>query len=177
MFGVVSNKLTLGGYAPQIGQDSNKFYNKCSEYLLEKLGGFLIEENIGPESVSIIFEERNHDYSALLSYIKKVRENPLHPEAKKLSAINPFSISFEKKQKEKCFFLSDFGAHALYSCFNKSRHNFEIPETRYLQELRNVFHRDEETKKICGTGIKFIQTLSHIQADEDVNEFLRNFSV
>ena len=107
----------------------------------------------------------------------KIRNNPMHTEAKKLNAINPFSITFEKKKAEPLFFIPDFGAHALYQCFNRSPQNFGIPETRYLHELRNVFHRHEKTLKIDGYGIKYIQNINQLHADPDVSAFLKNLSV
>ena len=177
LIGVASNKMTLGDYAPEIEKSSVKYYNKCVSYLLEKVCGFLIEMKIEADDVSIIFEERNHDYSALISYVSKIRNNPMHTEAKKLNAINPFSITFEKKKAEPLFFIPDFGAHALYQCFNRSPQNFGIPETRYLHELRNVFHRHEKTLKIDGYGIKYIQNINQLHADPDVSAFLKNLSV
>ena len=176
LIGVASNKMTLGGYAPEIGKSSVKYYNKCVSYLLEKVCGFLIEMKIEADDVSIIFEERNHDYGALISYISKIRSNPMHAEAKKLNAINPFSITSEKKKTEPLFFIPDFGAHALYQCFNKSPQNFDIPETRYLHELRSVFHRNEKTLLIDGYGIKYIQTIGQLHADPDVSVFLKRLA-
>ena len=41
IFGLISNKKTLGGYKEAIEGDSSKFYNTCARYLLERLGEYM----------------------------------------------------------------------------------------------------------------------------------------
>jgi hypothetical protein len=41
LFGVISRKATLGPYKSAISDDNKKYYNKCVQYLLERVGWFV----------------------------------------------------------------------------------------------------------------------------------------
>ena len=104
-------------------------------------------------------------------YILKIKENPLHTEAKYLSIYNPFSIVSRSKDEEALLKYADIAAHAVYQCANKSETNFSIPEPRYLKELSRRFGVDNKGK-VLGTGIKCIHSLSDLQLDPEIETFL-----
>lgn len=65
LFGVISLKETLGGYRQDIDSDDKRYYNKCAQYLLEKLGQAMEELGIGASQLSIAFEDGNFEYQQL----------------------------------------------------------------------------------------------------------------
>jgi len=160
-FGVISNKDTLAGYSERIGKDPQKFYNKCAVYLLECVAQYLISKGV-TESPTIIFEKRNHNYDAMRRYIGRIKDRPMHQNAKSLSIINPFAILTKTKAEEDLFIYPDIVAHALFQCANKTPSNYFIPEPRYLRELSSRFGANEKGE-ILGYGIKPIHTLPQLE--------------
>jgi len=171
-FAVVSNKQTLGEYSVKIRENPEKFYNKCAVYLLERVGKYLLARNVVQEPPTVIFEHRNHDYDAMRRYIGKIKENPMHTDARFLRAINPFAIVTRAKSDEPLLKYADLAAHAVYQCTNKTRANHMIPEPRYLEELSKRFGADERGN-IVGNGIKCIHNLEQLELDKDVEEKIR----
>jgi hypothetical protein len=165
-FGVISYKPTLGAYAENIDWEPDKFYNKCAKYLLERVGNYLSAIGGDLSEPQIVFEERNHDYDAMIRYLGKVKENPIYEHSKSLASINPFGISSKKKTEEDLLRLADLVSHALYCCVNKTPDNFGIVEPRYVQELSKRFAADK-TGRVFGTGLKAIHKLDDLQLDKD----------
>jgi hypothetical protein len=104
-FGVISLKSTLGGYQKNI--DSGNYYNKCSQYLLERLGIFLdAQKNILPDEVKIVFEHGNFEYQKLKGLIAKCQRNPIRPNTRYLKNISVnMIVSEEKKMPPYCNWL------------------------------------------------------------------------
>jgi len=169
LFAVISNKATLGEYAARIDGDSQKFYNKCVEYLLERVCSYLSVIGAAEENVSVVLERRNHDYDAMLRYLLKVRENPLHSEAKSLTLLNPFSITTRVKGEEPLLEYADFVAHAVFQCVNKTKANHFIPERRYFEEISKRFAGDK-SGRIINVGIKCIHDIGSLDLDADVKD-------
>ncbi|QEE35063.1 DUF3800 domain-containing protein [Octadecabacter sp. SW4] len=171
-FGVISYKPTMREYASKIEWSPHKFYNKCAKYLLELVGRYLANVDESLTEPRIVFEERNHDYDAMIRYIAKVKDNPIYPQSNSLAAINPFSITRKNKDEEDLLRLADLVSHALYSCVNKTPDNFGIVETRYLRELSSKFAADS-SGRVLGSGIKCIHKLEELSLDDETNEFLK----
>jgi len=165
-FGVVSYKPTLKEYSKSIDWEPDLFYNKCSKYILERVGSYL--GSVHPElaNPTIVFEERNHDYDRMIRYLSKVKENPIYVQSRALSAINPFGIVKKSKSEEELLRYADLIAHSLYCCVNKTPDNFQITEPRYLTELSSRFAADEKGS-IIGSGIKPIHHMKDLLLDED----------
>lgn len=176
-FGVISHKSTLGSYNQKISYESKRFYNKCAQYLLEKVGMFMEINKIAPDDVEIVFEEGNFDYSALISLISKCQENPIQPDTKFLGRINAFKIRKKPKSEEPLLQLADVIAHSLYKCVDKSAANFQIPEPRYLSELRIRFFSHPETGRIEGCGIKSVHDLKQLALDADIYAFMDSLKI
>jgi len=106
-FAVISNKSTLEDYANRISENPQKFYNKCSVYLLEIVMAYLIAKGITDEAVDVVFEKRNHDYDAMRRYITKIKDRPLHSAARGLRILNPFAIDTKPKNEEPLLKFAD----------------------------------------------------------------------
>lgn len=171
-FAVVSNKATLGEYSQRIKKDPQKFYNKCAVYLLERVGKYLLNRGFGEQPPDVVFEARNHDYDAMRRYIGKIKDNPMHTDAKYLRVFNPFAISTRSKDEEPLLKFADLAAHAVYQCTNRTPNNFYIPETRYFVELSKRFGADA-AGNILGNGVKAIHSLAQLELDADVERVLR----
>ncbi len=171
-FGVISLKSTLGWYKDTIKGDSKRYYNKCAQLLLEKVGRFMSMNDIEAGRLSICFEEGNFDYPALRGLISKCRNNPKNQETKFLSRIEPMSIYAAPKADEPLLQLGDLAAHALFKCVDKTYGNFEIPEPRYLCELQRRFFCDPKTGRVEGMGIKTVHSLDAVKLDADIHQLL-----
>lgn len=172
-FAVISNKATLNDYKEEIEGSAHKFYNKCAQYLLEIICAYLRPRITSSDDISVVFEERNHDYDAMRRLLVRVKENPIRPQSKVLQSLNPFSITAEPKGATEMLEIADFVAHAVFQCANKSRNNFEIPESRYLKEISSRFAPDKNGK-ILGVGLKPIHKLEQLGLDPDVVEVLKS---
>jgi len=172
-FAVISNKSTLAGYKDFIEDDAQKFYNKCVKYLLELICSYLLKAGAREEEISVMLEERNHNYSAMLSYLHSVQQNPMYEQSKSLRILNVFSISKAKKGTEDLLEYADFVSHAVYQLTNKTPKNFFIPEPRYYDEIKKRFAADS-SGRILGTGIKCIHSLEDLDLDFDIKSLLEN---
>lgn len=175
-FAVVSNKETLGEYREMIDGNPQKFYNKCLKYLLERVCMYLGRFSVAEGELSVVLENRNHDFDAMLRYLDKVRSKPIYPESKSLKILNPFSIVTRKKGEDLALEIADFVAHAVYQCTNKSGANFNIPEYRYFKEISARFAGDGEGK-VLGVGLKCIHSLEMLNLDEDIELLFRSTRV
>lgn len=176
-FGVISLKSTLGSYRQKIEANSTRYYNKCAQYLLEKVGMFMELNDISPGNVEIVFEEGNFDYSALISLISSCQDNPIQPDTKFLSRIDAFKIRKKPKSTEPLLQLADLVAHSLFKCVDKTDRNFHIPEPRYLNELHQKFFSHPNTGRIEGCGIKSVHDLNQLSLDPDIQKLLNGYSV
>ncbi|WP_084613585.1 DUF3800 domain-containing protein [Roseicyclus elongatus] len=168
-FGLVSKKSTLKDYKSQIGSDPQHYYNKCLQYLLERVFTYLSPRISSSEEVSVILENRNHDYDRMIRFLAKVKDNPFFPESKALQHLNPFGISTRLKGEEDILEVSDLVSHALFQCVNKSKANYYIPEYRYFQELSSRFAADD-AGRVLGAGLKCIHSLDALELDSNVKE-------
>ena len=175
LFGVISRKDTLGSYKSDIEGSHAKYYNKCSQYLLERVGMFATANDLSEANLSICFEEGNFDYSALSGLIAACRRKPLQAATHHLKHINPNSISVEPKANEPLLQIGDLVAHALFRCVDDGASSYGVFEPRYVDELRSKFFSDKETGTICGNGLYLVHNLQSINADKKVHEFLSGF--
>ena len=176
IFGVISRKETLGSYSEEIEHNHAFYYNKCAQFLLEKVGLFMEVNNISEDQLTICFEKGNFNYPALRGLIGKCRKNPFRPASRYLKHITPNSIIVKEKEEEPLLQTADLVAHALFKCVHKEDRNFHIPETRYITELRKCFFSDEDSGKIEGYGIKAVHYLSDLTLDDDVFEVINNLN-
>ena len=163
---------TLGDYSDKIGNDPDKFYNKCAVYLLERVGQYLVAKGMSGSPPEVCFEAKNHDYDAMRRYIGTIKDKPLHPDATYLRVFNPFAITAKTKTEEPLLKFADLAAHATYQCANKTRSNMFIPEPRYFEELSSRFGADK-SGNILGRGLKCIHSLEQLQLEKDVERKLR----
>ena len=171
-FSVISNKATLGEYKRQINGDSQKFYNKCLAYLLERICAYLLVQGASENDLSFVLEARNHDYDRMLRYLSRLKENPLYPQSKSFSILNPFSIVTRRKGEEDLLEIADFVSHAVYQCANKTANNFYIPEPRYFCEIASRFGVDQKGT-VLGSGLKCIHNLRELELDKDIQEIFK----
>ena len=181
-FGVISLKSTLRWYKEDIKNDSGSYYNKCAQLLLERVGEFMQENDILPHKLDVIFESGNFNYSSLRNLIKICQDTPKGvtsfqlKQIKLLRHINADNIYDKPKEEEPLLQLGDLIAHALYKCVQKSDHNMNITEPRYLRELKNKFYFDKTTSKIIGKGIKPVHKLKQLKLDQDILEFMETLA-
>ena len=174
-FGVISLKQTLEEYREDIGDEYWRYYHKCAQYLLERLGRFLREQNIPKAAVRIVFEGSNHIRLSTFQYfVSRCQQNPVRPQTALLSHIDTSNIFTAAKTDVPLLCLGDLTAHALYQCVNKAQHNYGNPETRYVYELRSRFFASPQTNKILNWGIMPIHAIGDLQLDKDVHVFLRD---
>lgn len=177
-FGVVSQKSTLGDYKGKIEGDrqAQSYYNKCSHYLLEMVGGFVEQSHSRVDEIAIIFEEKNHDYDRLRNYISTVRAKPMNERAKLLQNIDPAKIVSMKKSEEPLLAIADLVAHGLLQAFSAGPKNYGFPEQRYLRELKHKFWSDPGSGQIADYGINFIKKYE-MTMDENEKRFCEKFYV
>jgi len=166
-FAVVSNKATLGDYKESIASDPHKFYNKCAQYLLEVICRYLGPSISDSDDLSVVFEERNHNYDAMRRLLIRVKETPVRPESKVLAKLNPFAITTKAKGTDEMLDIADFVSHAVFQCVNKSNANYQIPEPRYFREISSRFAGDKDGR-IWGTGLKAIHSIDDLKLDPDI---------
>lgn len=174
LFGVISRKATLGSYKETIDDDSNMYYNKCAQYLLERVAWFMEARGIPPENLDIIFEKANVNYDKMRNLLWACQTNPKHPATKRLNNIVLSRIKVKKKGDEPLLKVADLVAHALYKAVDKQDQNFEIPEPRYLRELAPHFFGNPKTQAVIGAGIYCVHSTDDLKLDEDVKDVLDN---
>lgn len=170
LFGVISRKDTLGLYKDKISSDSDMYYNKCVQYLLERIGWFMESRQIPPENLDIVFERANVDYEKMRNLLYKCQNNPKHETTKKFKFIKVSNICVKKKDEEDLLQIADLVAHALYKCVDKTQRNHGIPEPRYLRELSPYFFGHPETQAVIGAGLYCVHAASSLKLDPDVRE-------
>jgi len=176
LFGVISRKATLGSYKSTIADNSSMYYNKCAQYLLERVGWFMETREIPPENLGIIFEEANIDYDKMRNLLWTCQSNPRHPNTKKLQYIDIRNIEVKKKSDEPILQVADLVAHALYKCVDKQDKNFRIPEPRYLRELSPHFFGHPENQTVVGSGLYCVHSTRDLKLDADVEEILNGMT-
>ncbi|SNS65215.1 Protein of unknown function [Sphingomonas laterariae] len=174
LFGVISKKDTLGNYKAEISDNSSKYYNKCAQYLLERVGWFMQVRKIPPENLDIIFEKANVDYDKMKNLLRKCQSSPQHSSTKWLQHIDIDKIAVKEKGEEPLLQLADLVAHALYKCVDKSTANFSITEPRYLRELAPHFFGHPETQAVVGAGLYCVHSTRDLKVDTDVSEILNS---
>uniref|UniRef100_UPI0025EF7139 DUF3800 domain-containing protein n=1 Tax=uncultured Nitratireductor sp. TaxID=520953 RepID=UPI0025EF7139 len=172
LFGVISRKETLRDYKYSISNDSGKYYNKCSQYLMERIGFFARMRGISPEDIDIVFEEANLNYSRMRTFLKACQRKPLIKFTENLSYINIDRISTKNKSEESLLQIADLVAHALYRCVDKSKGNYGISEIRYLRELSGKFFASHNTKKVCDAGLYCVHSVRDLNVDDETREFI-----
>lgn len=172
LFGVISRKETLGSYKSDIAADSSMYYNKCAQYLLERVGWFMEARDIPRDNVDIVFERANVDYDMMKNLIRKCQRNPQHKNTKRLRNIDVDRIVEQKKSDEPLLQIADLVAHSLYKCVDKSDKNHGIPEPRYVRELGPRFFGAPKDEKVVGAGIYCVHTTKDLKLDADVEETL-----
>ena len=174
LFGVISRKGTLGSYKAAIAADSSMYYNKCAQYLLERVGWFMESRKIPPENLDIIFEKANVDYEKMRNLLWTCQSSPKHPITNKLQYISISNISVRKKSEEALLQVADLVAHALYKCVDKQSNNFGILEPRYLRELAPCFFGHPDTQAVVGAGLYCVHSTRDLKLDSEVEEVLNS---
>lgn len=178
LFAFVSTKATIGGYKQRIegkGQDQ-KYYNKCVSYFLERVGHFMLLNNICSSDLNVVLEKRDgHDYSKLRNYISVIKDNPKDPRLEYyLRPILPARISAEPKTSDPLVCYADLVAFSVAAAINASRANFGVPEQRYMRELKNRFFADEESGVIGEFGLKVFKRHS-LKVDSETKRFIESW--
>lgn len=171
-FGVISNKSTLGEYAEKIRKDPQKFYNKCTTYLLEIILSYSIRRGFSAGDVRVVFEERNHDYDRMIRFVSAIKKNPMYEPSKALRDFNPFAMTRIAKGESEMLDVADFVAHALLQAAHKIPANYNIPEPRYIRGMQSRFGCSE-SGIVLGSGIKCIHSLENLKLDSDVQGILK----
>lgn len=172
-FGVISYKDTLKAYSDAINKSSDLYYNKCSQYLLEKVSLFMHSNDENEGDIDIVFETGNFDYESFKNLIRKCQKSPIYKSTKLLRYIDTKKITSKSKSEESLLQLPDLVAHALYKCVDKNDGNYGIPEPRYLNELKSKFFQDTETGKIDGYGLKAVHNLKQLSLDPEILQIMR----
>ena len=173
-FGVISYKATLGAYKKDIKSNPTMYFNKCAQYILERVGSFIKQNKVSADDVDIIFEQGLHNYGMFRSLIRKCQENPIRENTKLLRNIKITNISDAPKDREPLLKIADLVAHALFKAVDKTDGNFHIPEPRYLYEIRENFYHCPNTKKIIGHGIMPVHDLKQLELDNDIHSLFDN---
>ncbi|WP_157831887.1 DUF3800 domain-containing protein [Thalassospira marina] len=171
--GVISKKSTLGGYRDQIAGDHKKYYNKCAQYLLERVGMYLGRNDISPNDVSIVFEDGGFNYSGLRGLVRSCQRNPIQENSKFLRNINVQKILATEKKNEPLLQLADLVAHALYRCVDGGR--LGVLEGRYLEEIKPRFFACPEGKTVLSYGLYPVHTIDQLGLDVRIKRFLSAF--
>lgn len=174
LFGVISKKDTLGDYKSSISENSDLYYNKCAQYLLERVGWFMESRGIARENLDIVFEEANVDYDKMRNLIRACQSSPKHPFTKKLKYISVGNIEVKKKSDEPLLQIGDLVAHALYKCVDKQDKNFGILEPRYFRELGPHFFGHPETQAVVGAGLYCVHSIRDLKLASDVEEVFKS---
>lgn len=173
LVGVISSKSTLGGYKAEINDDQNLYYNKCCQYLLERAGMFISSMGIRAEDIDIIMEEGSYDYRKLRNLIIMCQRNPRHQNTRFLQHISAYKIRPLPKGHDQLLELADLVAHALYRSVWGSK--LDVTESRYLNEIRDKFFKDDETKKALGRGLYVVHKPSDLNLEEKITTYLQEF--
>lgn len=172
LFGVVSYKDTLGDYKDRIDGNNRAYYNKCVQYLLERVGWFMEVNDIPAENLDIVFEKGGFDYERMQVFLRMCQQKPVHPMTARLKRIRVANIAVKTKAEEPLLQMADLVAHALYKCVDKQDKNHFIPEPRYLRELGPRFFGHPETQAVAGAGLYLVHKLSDLNLDPDVEEVI-----
>lgn len=168
-FSYISKKSTLGSYKGLIeGTDQSEFYfNKCSVYLLEQLALAMEHFGISKHDISIVFEERSHNYQRLRAFLKQNILTPLPTGSEigdrnraRLSLIDPLSITSQKKENDALLYLADLAAYATRSAIDQTDFNYGVPEQRYFREIESKFFKNPTNGLIGEWGLKVFKPFS-----------------
>lgn len=170
LFGLVSRKDTLGSYKKQISENSSMYYNKCCQYLMERIGFFMQTHDIPPANLDIVFEKSNNDYGKMRSFLLTCQSNPLQPVTRLLRHIDIARIDIKDKTEEPLLEIADLVAHALYRCVDKSTHNLGMTEPRYISELAPHFFGHRDTGTVLGAGLHCVHSVRDLKVDAPVAE-------
>ncbi|WP_136659872.1 DUF3800 domain-containing protein [Nitratireductor sp. XY-223] len=172
LFGVISKKSTLGDYRKRIGNAHTMYYNKCAQYLLERVGWFMHARGIPPENLDIVFEEAKVDYEMMKNLLRACQRNPRRRRTGMLQNIDVDRIVSRKKGEEPLLKIADLVAHALYRCVDKNSGNHHFVEPRYLRQLSDRFFGHPDTNMVVDAGIYCVHTTDQLSLDADVKEML-----
>lgn len=173
-FGVISRKATLGSYRSSISSDSSMYYNKCVQYLLERVGWFMHSRAIPPTNLDIIFEKANIDYEKMSNFLWTCQDRPIHKKTSFLKNVDISKITIKSKTEEPLLKIADLVAHALYKCVDRQSKNYNITEPRYLKELGSRFFGNPENQAVVGAGIYCVHSIGDLKVDLDVETVLQN---
>jgi len=176
LFGLISLKKTLGTYRSDIESDSKKYYNKCVQLLLERVGFFMQHHKFPPNDLEIVFEKANVDYVRMKSLIHLCQKNPHRPNTKRLRAIDAQNIIAKSKEQEPLLQIADLVAHALYKCVDKTSANAHVTEPRYVKELQSRFFGHPETNSVVDGGLFCVHQPWQLQLDRDVLEVINTLT-
>lgn len=173
LVGVISKKSTLGDYRDQIGGDHKKYYNKCAQYLLERVGMYLGRNGIKSEDVNVVFEDGGFNYPGLRSLIGSCQRRPLQKNSEFLKNISVQNIRAVEKNNEPLLQLADLVAHALYRCVDGGK--LGVLEKRYLDEVRGRFFACPKNETALLYGLYPVHSLDQLGLDDRIKHFLSSF--
>ncbi len=107
--------------------------------LLEMVGAFVRDEKIKPELLEIIIEKSGHSVADLQSYIHTCKRKPKDKKVARVRHIWVDNIRAEPKGSSAGLDFADHVAHSLYRAFNREPKNMNMTETRYFNEMKNIF--------------------------------------
>lgn len=169
LFGLISRKDTLGSYREKIEHSHSKYYNKCVQYLLEKLALFLQNNNIDGSLVNIVFEDFNNDFEKLKNLIRACQRKPHYEQTKLLQHLDIDRMSVKSKCDEPLLQIADVAAHALFKCVDKEPKQCEITEPRYFKELSSAFAANPKTKRIANYGLHCVHNISALRLEPEIS--------
>lgn len=173
--GVISNKLTLGPYLPEVQKSPTHYYNKAMQYLLERVAIATASFDIPAAKIRFCLEAREQRYDLLLNFIRKIQKNPLHANSIPLRDINVFSITRVNKADDYCLALADMGAHALFSAVRRDFTTHGLSETRYLEELAPRFIAGRN-RRIIPFGVRALHSIRDLGLPRRETRFLSEWS-
>ena len=175
-FGTASNKQSASqtNYTPYIESESWKYYNKNVQYLLELVGNYFQENNIGIDDHRIFFEKkRGVRYDSMKNFFRTIARNPHRNHMRSFQILNINSITAKEKNEDNAFKIADGVAHAIFQCCENN--DFGIRETRYLNEIKNNFHSGENNE-ILDYGLKAINTVRDLNLCVESHRFLTSLN-
>lgn len=177
IFAVISRKETLGEYREEIGKNDKLYYNKCAQYLLERVGRFMATHDLKEEHLEVIFEDGGFDYGRLRALISKCRRTPRNAGTEYLRYVNPYSIQAKPKGEEPLLQFADLVAHGFFKCVDDGPSSFGVFETRYVAEIKDKIFADPKSGDPFKWGIFPIHSWRDLKLNEEVLGFFTDLRV
>lgn len=173
LFGLISRKETLGSYKADISDSSAKYYNKCVQYLLERVGWFMKDRQINPGDLEIIFEKANFDYDQMKNFLFMCQRNPQRKNTRYLQNLDINLLRAQAKNEQPALKIADLVAHSLYKCVEG---RYGIAEPRYISELSKRFFGDPKTGEVLNAGVYCVHSVEDLSLQDEVKDVLKSLT-